>query len=130
MSKKDSILSGGLNALLGAKPKFEVESPDGPVSEKEETLATQLEERRRRGCGRPRKGQFERQTEGLVYIRATNIYRKDQIDKIHEICFRETITIKEFMEAALGLAIEKYEKINGEVIPSEHKNDLSKLFKE
>ncbi len=117
MSKKEQILSGGLNALLGGG------------STKEESASETIQPKRFENRGRPRKDEAQRQRDEAIYVRATNIYRRDQLAKIREISFRENITIKEFLEAALELAISKYERINGDVIPSEHKGDIKKLFK-
>ena len=55
--------------------------------------------------------------------------RRDQLAKLKEISFRETLTIKEIMEQIIGDAIAAYEKTHGEVKPTDHRGDVSKLFK-
>ena len=157
MSKKDEMMRGGLDALIGEgsrpaadeQPKTEprqelaqeaapaeVIIPGTPEEEDEliasvedEALRAALIERRNRKRGRPRKDEIVRQRENDIYVRSCWVMRRDQMAKLKEISFRETLTLREIMAQIVGEAIEAYEKKHGEVIPQEHRGDASRLFK-
>lgn len=152
--KRDQVLKGGLNALLGGSqrppatepepasaPTDGAEAPEpiteGTPEEEDELIAsitdTELREALRRKRmekrGRPRKGTALRAKEEELYTRTTWIMRRDLLAKLKEISFRETLTIKEIMEQISLEAIAKYEQTHGEVIPRDHRGDASSLFK-
>ena len=158
MSKREQKMRGGLDALLGGgrtapapsdeepktEPRQEAAPTDGagamegatPQEEEElinsiqdEALRDALRERRNRKRGRPRKDAALRAKQEEVYTRSCWIMRRDQIAKLKEISFRETLTIKEIMEQIVGDAIRTYEEKHGEVKPTDHRGDASKLFK-
>jgi hypothetical protein len=153
--KRSDKLKGGLSSLLGENQQ-ENEAPtitgqeaakaaptDSEVIEEatpeeeedlinsveDEELKAALHKKRMDKRGRPRKDAEERRKESEDYTRFCAIIRKDQIAKLHEICLRETLTIKEIIETLVGEAIEIYEEKHGEVIPKERKGDASKIFK-
>lgn len=149
MSKKENELRGGLNALLGGaveKPSTG-ETEQGAATAPEEATAnaeqqgnllneiedTELREalrkRQMRGRGRPRKGcSSPEQTKD--YTRMSAIVHRDKYAKIIEISLRESLQIKEVIEAAMDLAIETYEKKHGEIIPRlRNKGNKENLFK-
>ena len=59
----------------------------------------------------------------------TTIVNTEKMEKLKAIALKETKTIKEVMEEVMDLAIEAYEKKHGELNPSDHRGDASKLFK-
>ena len=95
----------------------------------DEELRAALEQRRNRKRGRPRKGAAYRAKQDEIYIRSCWVMRRDQLAKLKEISFRETLTLREIMAQIVGEAIEAYEKKHGEVIPQEHRGNASRLFK-
>ena len=98
-------------------------------SVEDEALRAALIERRNRKRGRPRKGAAYRAKQDEIYIRSCWVMRRDQMAKLKEMSFRETLTLREIMAQIVGEAIEAYEKKHGEIIPQEHRGDASKLFK-
>ena len=153
--KKEEKMRGGLDALLGggrtaptAEPKTEPRQEQAPAdgaeameeatpqeeeelinSIQDEALREKLIERRNRKRGRPRKGAAYRAKQDEIYIRSCWVMRRDQLAKLKEMSFRETLTLREIMAQIVGEAIEAYERKHGEIIPQEHKGDASKLFK-
>lgn len=143
MSKKEQELRGGLNLLFGnqrqEKPleAEEVSATEAPTDEVEPTnLQTKQEEliaavddpelrealhkRRIRGRGRPRKGASSPEQTKL-YTRISTIAHKDKYAKICEISLRESLQIKEVLEAAMDLAIAAYEEKHGEIVINQKK---------
>ena len=149
--KRNDKLSEGLNNLLGArneaKERFNVNEAEtaqqneaveeeAPEDEKDiintiedEELKEALKRHRLRKAGRPRKDAKDRMADGEKYTRFTTIGNREQIAKLKEIGFRETLTLKEILEQIFADAIEAYEKKHGVVVPKNHKGDPSKLFK-
>ena len=148
--KRDELLKGGLNALMGGgrSQTQEPAEPTGTLSdgedftegtpeEEDELIAsitdTELKEalhrKRMEKRGRPRKGAALRAKESELYTRTTWIMRRDLLAKLKEISFRETLTIKEIMEQITSEAVERYEEKHGELFPKDHRGDASKLFK-
>ena len=151
MAKKD--LSGGMANLFSGADKNVVKdtqaggSPDGgtqkgrqigPTPEEralidtieDEKLRADLKERLRVkrliGRGRPRKNdQLGRRPDG--WERTSLIINKEKWEKIKEIAFRETLTLKEIIDLALGGVIERYEAKHGEIIPAKER-DLNDIF--
>lgn len=96
-------------------------------------LKKELQERLRRkrmiGRGRPRKNdQLGRRTDG--YERTSLIIPVDKWAKIKEIAFIETLSLKEIIELALDMVIDRYESKHGEVKPQPQrpKKDISEIF--
>lgn len=121
-----------------AAPQMEVE-PTTLQEEREllnsiedEELRKELEERLYRkkliGRGRPRKNdQLGRRMDG--YDRTSLIIPVDKWAKVKEIALRETLTLKEIVELALDLVIERYESKHGEVKPQlREKKDIKEIF--
>ncbi len=147
--KRDEILKGGLNALLGGTPTQAARTAKEPgtsptdeaetstpqeeeeliASVEDEELKEALRKKRMQKRGRPRKDEALRQKEEEIYTRSTWIMRRDHLSKLKEICFQETLTLKEIMEQIVGDAIAAYEKKHGEVKPKDHRGDASKVFK-
>ena len=145
MAKKKDF-SEGLNALFGdartdiVKPySKDSEEPTAATGEAEEDIISTVEDdalrealrkKRMQNRGRPRKNaRHYSVTDG--YQRVCVIMNSEKMEKIREMAFRETLTIKEVMEAALDLAISKYEATHGEIKPNKdgRSGDVSQLFK-
>lgn len=145
MSKKDE-LRGGLQALFGdrkpideAKPVTMEQEPTTEQDEQElintiedEALRAALHKKRMDGRGRPRKNTDERGNRTDGYCRTTLIVSEEKIAKIREIGFRETLTMKEIIDTALDIVIERYETKHGEIKPqlSKYRGDAKKLFED
>lgn len=143
MSKKDE-LRGGLQALFGdrkpideAKPVTMEQEPTTEQDEQElintiedEALRAALHKKRMDGRGRPRKNTDERGNRTDGYCRTTLIVSEEKIAKIREIGFRETLTMKEIIDTALDIVIERYEAKHGEIKPQplKYKGDAKKVF--
>ena len=93
-----------------------------------EELRERLRQKRLVGRGRPRKNdQLGRRMDG--YDRTSLIINKAKWAKIKEIAFIETLTMKEIVELALDMVIERYESKHGEIIPApERKKDITEIF--
>lgn len=146
--KKEEILRGGLNALFGGSslqdttqeesksPRMEVEpstdqdETDLINSVEDEELRQALQARRNRKRGRPRKNHNERGELTNGYTRTSLILNIAKRDKIKEIAFRETLTMKEIFEVAMDKVIEAYEEKHGEIIPKpeKYKGNINELF--
>lgn len=94
-----------------------------------EVLQRRLQQKRLVGRGRPRKNtdRTGKRTDG--YNRTSLIIPVAKWEKIKEIAFRETLTMKEITELALDLVIERYEAKHGEVKPQrERRRDINEIF--
>lgn len=92
-------------------------------------LERRLLQKRMVGRGRPRKNdQLGRRMDG--YGRTSLIIPLDKWEKVKEIAFRETLTLKEILELALDMVIERYESKHGEVKPQRErpKRDINEIF--
>jgi hypothetical protein len=145
MSKKDE-LRGGLKALFGDRIPIDEANPvtmeQEPTTEQDaqdlidtiqdEALRAALHKKRMDGRGRPRKNTDERGNRTDGYCRTTLIVSEEKIAKIREIGFRETLTMKEIIDTALDIVIERYETKHGEIKPqlSKYRGDAKKLFED
>ena len=93
-----------------------------------EELRERLRQKRLVGRGRPRKNdQLGRRMDG--YDRTSLIINKAKWAKIKEIAFIETLTMKEIVELALDMVIERYESKHGKIIPvPDRKKDITEIF--
>lgn len=124
-------------AAAPTTPKMELE----PTTKKDEQdlinsiddaeLRAALEARRKEGRGRPRKNTDARGKRTDGYSRTSFIIKDTTWAKIREIAFRQTLTMKEIVELALEMLIQKYEEQHGEVTPhpERYKGDIHDLFK-
>lgn len=150
MAKRE--FTGGLNELLGGNNIRTEEQPSSTdttqelqpeevieeaTPEEEEDLINSIEDeelkealRRKRlqGNGRPRKG-VKKQKASEGYVRACMIVNEEKYNKLKTISLKETLSIKEVMEAVMDMAIEAYEKRNGAISSENPRGDASKLFK-
>lgn len=126
LMEKQQAPTDGAETIEEATPQ---EEQDLINSIEDEELRAALEQRRNRKRGRPRKGAAIQAKQDEIYIRSCWVMRRDQLAKLKEISFRETLTLREIMAQIVGEAIEAYEKKHGEVKPTNHKGDASTLFK-
>lgn len=143
-------LKGGLNTLLNRTAQNPAEA--AAATEQEQTAPSRAEELRqtltdpelkaaleneqelraalrskRFAGGRPKKGETKTSVQ-KGYGRTCIVANLEKMDKMREMAFRETLTIKEVMEAAMDLAIKTYEAKHGELIPADHSGDFTKIF--
>ena len=117
---------------MAVEPTITQDETDLINSIEDKELRQELERRliRKRmiGRGRPRKNdQLGRRTDG--YNRTSLIINVEKWAKIKEIALRETITLKEIIELALDMVIERYERKHGEVKPQpREKKDIHEIF--
>ena len=81
----------------------------------DEELRAALHKRRMKGRGRPKKHQSGM---GVAngYGRVTTIVNLRKMDKLRYIALKETLTIKEVLDAAFDVAIERYEEKRGKIV--------------
>lgn len=140
INKKDreQRMRGGLSALLGeSEPQQQEPTPDEVAEQirqdainkvEDAELREALRQHRLSGRGRPRKNvPHKSRTDG--YERITTIASIVKMEKLRAIAMRETLTIKEVLEACMDLAIEAYEKKHGEIQVSTMSRKGKKLFK-
>ena len=147
MANKEEELRGGLNALFGGStPQNQTEPEETPRIQTEETteqdetdlinsveseaLREALRKKRNEKRGRPRKGRDANGKSVDGYDRTSLIVNVEKWAKIKEIAFRETLTMKEILELALDMVIDKYEKKHGVVIPNpeNYKGNIKNIF--
>ena len=122
----------------GAAPQMAVEPTtlqderDLLNSIEDEELRKELEARLYKkkliGRGRPRKNdQLGRRMDG--YDRTSLIINVEKWAKVKEIALRETLILKEIVELALDMVIDRYESKHGEVKPQPvRKRDINDIF--
>ena len=125
-------LKGGVANLLGGSGTQDRAAEIRETIE-DETLREELEERlaqrRRVGVGRPRTNTAPGGKRSDGYDRTSLIINVAKWAKVKEIALRETVTLKEIMEAALDIIIERYEAKHGEIKPQPRtKKDIKDIF--
>lgn len=138
-----NLLSGAsTNVTAKAEPKTE-ETPIEQATAQEENelinsiddeelraaLQERLRQKRMIGRGRPRTAHDDRGKRTDGYNRTSLIVNVEKWEKIKEIAFRETLTMKEITELALDMIIERYESKNGAIVITEkEKRDINDIF--
>lgn len=132
----DAIQEGAQSEPTAEQPTEEQIEEATPQEEDEllntiedEELREALEKKRNDKRGRPRKDAQKRLTQEEEYTRFCTLVKRDQIAKLKEICFRETLTLKEVLGVIFEDAITAYEKKKGEITPQRHHGDATTLFK-
>ena len=124
----NTLFSGGLQPEEAPKTSEQAEDVANTLTDEE--LKAALHKRRMQHRGRPKKsiGPEPNYTDG--YGRATTIVNLEKMAKLREIAKRETLTIKEVIEATMDLAISNYEAKHGsiKIYPEEERGDVTKLF--
>ena len=96
MAKKDDMLRGGLSNLLGGGAKR-------VAPEQQPEKVTQPARK------------SEKKTESAKYGRLCAVVNVEKMDKMRAIAEMEGLQIKDVLEAAMDLAIQRYEKKHGEI---------------
>lgn len=95
-----------------------------------EELREALRKKRMDGRGRPRKNtdQTGKRTDG--YSRTSLIVNDELWAKIKEVAFKETLTMKEIVDLALRMVVERYESKHGTIKPQpeNHIKDINEIF--
>lgn len=96
----------------------------------DEELREALRAKRMDGRGRPRKNTDKngKRTDG--YSRTSLIVNDELWAKIKEVAFRETLTMKEIVDLALRMVVERYEAKHGTIEPKPEKytKDINEIF--
>ena len=96
----------------------------------DERLREALRAKRMDGRGRPRKNTDPsgKRTDG--YSRTSLIVNDELWAKIKEVSFRETLTMKEIVELALRMVVERYEAKHGTIEPKPERyvKDINEIF--
>lgn len=114
MAQNETIKTG-LNALFG-----------GAAAQKEEVIEVHSDIALR-GHGRPRRDESENATG--TEMRTSLIVNKETYDKMRIIAIKETLTLKEVLDSAFLMAIERYEAKNGPVSPDIVRTSKEDLFR-
>ena len=96
----------------------------------DEELREALRAKRMDGRGRPRKNTDRngKRTDG--YSRTSLIVNDELWAKIKEVAFRETLTMKEIVDLALRMVVERYEAKHGTIEPKPEKytKNINEIF--
>ncbi len=96
----------------------------------DERLREALRKKRMDGRGRPRKNTDPtgKRTDG--YSRTSLIVRDELWAKIKEVAFRETLTMKEIVDLALHMVVDRYEAKHGTIKPQpqNYTKDINEIF--
>jgi len=116
MTQQKDTINNGLNALFGGKP--------APSEEPKEETRPQVIIR---GHGRPRK-ELSGNAIGNE-MKTSLIVDREKYDKIRMIAILEGLTMKEVIDSAFGLAVERYESKHGPIASETNRTSKEKLFK-
>ena len=124
MEKKVDKLRGGVAVLFGEAPASEPQRQEEEVQTSEasrlletvqdEELKEKLRQRQLEGRGRPKRGRpHDSKTEGYgtVCVKAN----LEKWDKLRYISLQESLQLKEVLELAIDMLIEKYESEKGTI---------------
>ena len=118
MKSKTEKLRGGIDTLFGAtaSPRGKQEAIETTDLLQDEELKEALHRRRMEQRGRPRRGR-PRSEATKNTGRITAIVNLSKWEKVKYISLKETMQIKEVLDVALDMVIEKYESEKGEIHP-------------
>lgn len=124
MEKKADKLRGGVAVLFGEAPASEPQRQEEKVQTsgtdslvdtiQDEELKEKLRQRQLDGRGRPKRGRpHDSKTDGYgtVSVKAN----LEKWDKLRYISLQETLQLKEVLELAIDMLIEKYESEKGTI---------------
>lgn len=137
------IQKGGSSPIPEAEANAEASSPTMEVepttaqdeadlinSIEDERLREALRAKRMDGRGRPRKNTDRngKRTDG--YSRTSLIVNDELWAKIKEVAFRETLTMKEIVDLALHMVVDRYEAKHGTIEPQPQKytKNINEIF--
>lgn len=135
--------TGGNSPIPEAEANAEASSPTMEVepttaqdeadlinSIEDERLREALRAKRMDGRGRPRKNTDRngKRTDG--YSRTSLIVNDELWAKIKEVAFRETLTMKEIVDLALHMVVDRYEAKHGTIEPQPQKyaKNINEIF--
>ena len=135
--------TGGSSPIPEAEANAEASSPTMEVepttaqdeadlinSIEDERLREALRAKRMDGRGRPRKNTDRngKRTDG--YSRTSLIVKDELWAKIKEVAFRETLTMKEIVDLALHMVVDRYEAKHGTIEPQPQKytKNINEIF--
>lgn len=135
--------TGGSSPIPEAEANAEASSPTMEVepttaqdeadlinSIEDERLREALRAKRMDGRGRPRKNTDRngKRTDG--YSRTSLIVNDELWAKIKEVAFRETLTMKEIVDLALHMVVDRYEAKHGTIEPQPQKytKNINEIF--
>lgn len=135
--------TGGSSPIPEAEANAEATSPTMEVepttaqdeadlinSIEDERLREALRAKRMDGRGRPRKNTDRngKRTDG--YSRTSLIVNDELWAKIKEVAFRETLTMKEIVDLALHMVVDRYEAKHGTIEPQPQKytKNINEIF--
>jgi len=119
MANKDKKIRGGVEALFGETParqekEVQLTAEETLESIQDEELKERLRQRQLDGRGRPKRGRpHDSKTDGYgtICVKAN----LEKWEKMKYISLQESLQIKEVLELALDMVIEKYEKEKGAI---------------
>ena len=126
-----------VRAEAEASPSMEVEpttaqdEADLINSIENEQLREALRKKRMEGRGRPRKNTDRNGNRTDGYSRTSLIVNDELWAKIKEVAFRETLTMKEIVDLALHMVVERYEARHGTIEPQPQnykKKNINEIF--
>ena len=115
MAKKNkaSLMSGIMGDVKPQTPEVSsVTTQEVPVSEITDEMKDNLEAKRRRNVGRPRKGETGKQTNE---VRATFIVDPEIVRKLKYVSLAEGTLLKDVIAEALNSYLESWESENGKI---------------
>lgn len=114
MAKKNlaSLMSGIMGDTKPLIPEESSTTQDVPVSEVTEEMKENLEAKRRRNVGRPRKGETGKQTNE---VRATFIVNPEVVRKLKYVSLAEGSLLKDVIAEALNAYLDSWESENGRI---------------
>lgn len=98
----------------------------------DEDLKAALKAKRMNGRGRPRKNADKAGGRTDKYNRTSLMVNEKLWAKVHEVSFRETLTMKEIVDLTLRMVIDRYEAKHGTIVPHPEKytekKDINEIF--
>lgn len=117
-------------STMEVEPTTEQDETDLISSIEDERLREALRAKRMDGRGRPRKNTDKngKRTDG--YSRTSLIVNDELWAKIKEVAFRETLTMKEIVDLALHMVVDRYEAKHGTIEPQPQKytKNINEIF--
>ena len=134
MTESSSSTTEKINAEatsgMKTEPTTAQDETDLINSIEDERLREALRAKRMDGRGRPRKNTDKngKRTDG--YSRTSLIVNDELWAKIKEVAFRETLTMKEIVDLALRMVVERYEAKHGTIEPKPEKytKNINEIF--
>ena len=128
--KPEAAANAEATSGMKTEPTTAQDETDLINSIEDERLREALRAKRMDGRGRPRKNTDKngKRTDG--YSRTSLIVNDELWAKIKEVAFRETLTMKEIVDLALRMVVERYEAKHGTIEPKPEKytKNINEIF--